>query len=96
MQQINEQIDPVRAQETPPLPRTDLHPFQIYVNHQQLSWLTAARELISRHPRQRLQRALDYMLTDEILASRTLTLPGFAKVVDQLLARSHARRRIPA
>ena len=35
--------------------------------------------------------ALDCMLTDEILASRTLTLPDFAKVIDQLLASSYAR-----
>ncbi len=51
----------------------------------------AARDLLGRHPRERLQRALEYMLTDEILASRALTLPDFAKVADQLLARSYAR-----
>jgi hypothetical protein len=54
-------------------------------------WLMAARELLGRHPRERLQRALEYMLTDEILASRALTLPDFAKIADQLLARSYAR-----
>ncbi len=33
------------------------------------------------------------MLGDEILGSRALTLPEFAKVADQLLARHHARSR---
>jgi ribosomal protein L13 len=56
-------------------------------------WLSAAGELLERHPRARLAHALDYMLSDEILGSRALTLPGFAKVADQLLARHHARSR---
>ena len=56
-------------------------------------WLAAAGELLERHPRARLAHALDYMLGDEILGSRALTLPGFAKVADQLLARHHARSR---
>ena len=56
-------------------------------------WLAAAGELLERHPRARLAHALNYMLGDEILGSRALTLPGFAKVADQLLARHHARSR---
>ena len=56
-------------------------------------WLLAAGELLERHPRGRLQHALNYMLTDEILGSRALTIPGFAKVADELLARHHARSR---
>ncbi len=56
-------------------------------------WLAAAGELLERHPRARLAYALDYMLGDEILGSRPLTLPGFAQVADQLLARHHARSR---
>ena len=56
-------------------------------------WLAAAGELLERHPRERLAHALGYMLGDEILGSRALTLPGFAKVADQLLARHHARSR---
>ncbi|MGO9754904.1 MAG: hypothetical protein ACLP22_26185 [Solirubrobacteraceae bacterium] len=56
-------------------------------------WLAAAGELLERHPRGRLQYALDYMLGDEILGSRALTMPAFAKVADQLLARHHARSR---
>jgi hypothetical protein len=56
-------------------------------------WLAAAGELLERHPRGRLQHALDYMLGDEILGSRALSMPGFAKVADQLLARYHARSR---
>ncbi len=56
-------------------------------------WLAAAGELLERHPRARLAYALDYMLGDEILGSRALTLPGFAQVADQLLARHHARSR---
>ena len=47
----------------------------------------------SATPRCGLQHALDYMLGDEILGSSALTLPGFAKVADQLLARHHARSR---
>jgi hypothetical protein len=56
-------------------------------------WLAAAGELLERHPRGRLQHALDYMLGDEILGSRALTLPDFARVADQLLARHYARGR---
>ena len=56
-------------------------------------WLAAAAELLERHPRARLQHALDYMLGDEILGSRALSMPGFAQVADQLLARHHARSR---
>ncbi len=56
-------------------------------------WLAAAAELLERHPRGRLQHALDYMLGDEILGSRALSMPGFSKVADQLLARHHARAR---
>ena len=54
-------------------------------------WIATAGELLERHPRERLQRALDYMLVDEIVGSRAITLPDFAKLVDQLLAREHAR-----
>ena len=32
------------------------------------------------------------MVTDEILGSEALTMPGFAKVADKLIARAHARR----
>ncbi len=56
-------------------------------------WLAAAGELLGRHPRARLQHALDYMVCDEILGSKALTLPDFANVADQLLARHHARQR---
>lgn len=55
-------------------------------------WLTAAGELLARHPRKRLALALDYMVSDEILGSETLTMPGFAKLADKLLARAHARQ----
>ena len=55
-------------------------------------WLNAAAALLERHPRERLDAALDYMVTDEILGSEALTMPGFAKVADKLLARAHARR----
>ncbi len=37
-------------------------------------------------------RALAYMVNDEILGSQALTMPGFAKVADQLIARAYARR----
>jgi len=56
-------------------------------------WLEAASELLAVHPRPRLQNALDYMVCDEILGSRALTMRGFAGVVDQLLARHHVRQR---
>jgi hypothetical protein len=55
-------------------------------------WLTAGTRLLSRHPRDRLETALAYMVTDEILGSQALSMPGFAKVADQLIARAYARR----
>jgi hypothetical protein len=51
-------------------------------------WLVAAARVLERHPRERLAEALAYMVTDEILGSRTLTMAGFAKVADQLIARA--------
>jgi len=60
---------------------------------EQAAWLAAATELLAAHPRPRLQNALDHMVCDEILGSRALTMRGFAAVVDQLLARHHARQR---
>jgi hypothetical protein len=56
-------------------------------------WLTAAHALLERHPRQRLTDALEYMVTDEILGSQALTVTGFAKVADQLIARAYACRQ---
>ena len=55
-------------------------------------WLAAAEKLLQRHPQERLDGALAYMVTDEILGSEALTMPGFAKVADKLIARAHARR----
>ena len=55
-------------------------------------WLATAAELLQRHPRGRLDQALAYMVTDEILGSEALTMPGFAKVADKLIARAHARQ----
>jgi len=55
-------------------------------------WLKAAEGLLQRHPRPRLDQALAYMVGDEILGSEALTMPGFAKVADKLIARAHARR----
>jgi hypothetical protein len=55
-------------------------------------WLETAGALLERHPRERLGHALAYMVTDEILGSEALTMPGFAKVADKLIARAHARR----
>jgi len=56
-------------------------------------WDEAARRLLDNHPWERLQRAIAYMTTDEILGSQALTMPGFAKVANQLLARSYAREQ---
>jgi hypothetical protein len=58
----------------------------------QRRWIDAAAALLRRHPRERLDSALAYMVTDEILGSEALTMPGFAKVADKLIARAHARR----
>ena len=55
-------------------------------------WLATAAELLQRHPRGRLDQALVYMVTDELLGSDALTMPGFAKVADKLIARAHARK----
>jgi hypothetical protein len=55
-------------------------------------WLKAAGGLLERHPRVRLDQALAYMVTDEILGSEALTMPGFAKVAEKLIARAHARQ----
>ena len=57
------------------------------------AWLAAAGALLRRHPRERLDGALAYMVTDEILGSHALTMGGFAKVADQLIARAYARRQ---
>jgi hypothetical protein len=54
-------------------------------------WLSAAAALLRRHPRERLEDALAYMISDEILGSQALTMPGFARVADQLIARAYAR-----
>ncbi len=56
-------------------------------------WHDAARRLLDKHTPERLQRAIAYMTTDDILGSQALTMPGFAKVVNQLLARSYAREQ---
>jgi hypothetical protein len=56
-------------------------------------WLDAAASVLSRHTRPRLQQALGYMVTDEILGSQALNMPGFAKVADQLIARAYARQQ---
>jgi hypothetical protein len=40
------------------------------------TWLAAAARLLDRHTPDRLDRALEAMLRDEILAGRALTLPG--------------------
>ena len=40
-----------------------------------------------------MDSALAYMVTDEILGSQALTMAGFAKVADQLIARAFARRQ---
>ena len=56
------------------------------------AWLAAAKSVLSRQPRERLDGALDYMVSDEILGSQALNMSGFAKVADQLIARAYARR----
>jgi hypothetical protein len=56
-------------------------------------WLDAAASVLDRHTGQRLEQALAYMVTDEILGSQALTMPGFAKVADQLIARAYARQQ---
>ena len=56
------------------------------------TWLAAAKSVLSRQPRERLDAALDYMVSDEILGSQALNMSGFAKVADQLIARAYARR----
>ena len=56
-------------------------------------WLVAAAGLLQRHPAERLASALSYMVTDEILGSQALTMSGFAKVADQLIARAYARQQ---
>jgi len=56
-------------------------------------WLEAAGAVIARHTRPRLESALAYMVTDDILGSQAISMPGFAKVADQLIARAYARRQ---
>jgi hypothetical protein len=55
-------------------------------------WLSAAAALLGRHPRERLEAALAYMVCDEILGSQALAMPGFGRVADQLIRRAYARR----
>jgi len=59
----------------------------------QARWRAAAARLLERHTLERLSRAFEQMLADEVIGSRALTLPAFEKVVDQLIARHHARAR---
>ena len=67
-------------------------PHREYTTHR-TRWLDAAGLLLERHPRPRLDAALAYMVTDEILGSQALTMSGFAKVADQLIARAYARQQ---
>lgn len=67
------------------------NPRRAYANGRR-QWIDAARALLDRHPRERLDQALAYMVTDEILGSQALTMPAFAKVADRLIARAHARQ----
>jgi hypothetical protein len=67
-------------------------PQREYTTHR-TRWLDSAGLLLERHPRPRLDAALAYMVTDEILGSQALTMPGFAKVADQLIARAYARQQ---
>lgn len=57
----------------------------------QAQWQIAASRLLARHTPERLKRAFEQMLADEIVGSRALTMPAFEKVADQLIARHHAR-----
>ena len=56
-------------------------------------WLAAAAGLLQRHSAERLVGALAYMVTDEILGSQALSMTGFARVADQLIARAYARQQ---
>jgi hypothetical protein len=56
-------------------------------------WQAAAAELLDRHPFHRIARGFEQMLVDEVVGSRALTIPAFAKVADQLIARHHARQQ---
>ena len=71
----------------PALGRAPVHTFE----HDRTQWLEAAGRLLGRHTSDRLARAFDAMLEDEILAGRALTLPAFEQVCDQLIARQFAR-----
>jgi hypothetical protein len=62
---------------------------------EQAKWMAAAGQLLERHSRERIDRALEQMLVDEVVGSRALTMPAFEQVADQLIARQHARRHSP-
>jgi hypothetical protein len=51
-------------------------------------WLAAAGKVLERYPAEQLQPAMRYMLTDRILGSKGVTMPGFERIVDELLFRA--------
>lgn len=57
------------------------------------AWLSAAREVLADHPVERVRHAMAYMTEDRILSSEAVDMPGFARVIDRLLARAHATGR---
>lgn len=56
-------------------------------------WLEAAGRLLRRFERERLNQALAYAPTDEVLGSRAIDMPGLERVAGQLIARARAHQR---
>jgi hypothetical protein len=57
-----------------------------------IQWLRAAGEVLSRYSIEQAHVAMAYMLTDHVKGSPGVTMPGFAKVVDELLFRAGSER----
>jgi hypothetical protein len=51
-------------------------------------WLRAAGEVLTRYSSEQARVAMAYMLTDPVKGSAGVTMPGFARVVDELLFRA--------
>jgi len=62
-------------------------------NQSRGEWLAAAERVLEDHTLERIRSALAYIPTDPIKGSVAITMPGFARVVDELIFRAHSASR---
>lgn len=58
--------------------------------YEQLSWQSAAHELLEQYDLERLLAGIDRLRRDALLADKATTLPAFAKIADRAIARAAA------